>query len=523
MSGKNASTAKTAAKTAARAGAKGGSPETEEARLQQLCIEAARSSFLAFLQWCWWMPHELKIGRHTRATCELLTRAAYDWLDGKSTFLIVNMPFRHGKSDMVSRAFPAWFLGFAAERQPDIMMTGYGESLLSRFSKDAKRIIESEEYRAVFPHVKLSDDHNAVNDWAIQDSVGSVTVSGLGGSLTGKGFHLGIVDDYCRSREEAFSETYREKTWHAFAVDFMTRRNAPAAIVIVCATPWHPDDVTGRILKQMKEDPQFPRFRQIKFPAAAPGRYETLFPEMYSPEWYSGQRSTLKSMAAALLDCEPVGEGNRTFKNEWFQTAEKMPPRSLLNVFVIIDSANAKRKKSDYTTMWVIGLGRDKNYYILDCVHERLDLAERTRKLFELVEQWKPSRVFWEQVGCMSDAEHVRLEQTRISWHFVIIAIGQKTAKEDRIGWLVPAFESSRIWFPHRLLRRAANGEIYDVVRDFFDQEYSVYPAAVHDDMLDSLANIFHPQCVPLMPFPVTPGAESYATENARTEAWRPW
>lgn len=498
---------------------------------RKLAIEASRSSFLAFLAFVWWMPQPLKIGRHTREMCELLTKAVFDWLDGKSTFLLMNMVFRHGKSDAVSRAFTPWFLGVCRDKQPDVILSGYGASLVESFSSKGRDIIESSEYQLVFPGVHIDPKRGSIGAWGVEGSAGTVTAAGLGGSLTGKGGHLIILDDYCKNREEAYSDVYREKTWQSFSVDLMSRQNAPASIVVVVATPWHPDDITGRIKKAMEQDPLFPKFKCVSFPAHKPATetntgYEILFPEMYDKEWYDRQRATLgPTMAAALLDCNPVGEGTRMFRPTWFNTCAKPPERSRLNVYVLIDSANAKKKSSDFTTMWVVGLAPDRNYYVIDGIHDRLNLEERTRLLFELVEQWAPSCVVWEQIGAMSDVQHVREVQNEKGWHFPIVPLGQKVAKHDRIGWLVPVFEAGRIWFPHRILKKSVGGVVYDLVHDFLENEYSLYPATAHDDMLDDLANIQHPVFNAIASFPVTPGSEAAKQQTDRTtgDQWNPW
>jgi len=285
--------------------------------LQEAKAEKARRiasrDLLAFMRWNWWQPHEFIAGRHTEAICGRLTKASQDWRAGKSTYLLIAVPFRHGKSDIVSRAFPGFFLGANADRQPDVIMSGYGSSLVKGFSKRVKRIMEAPRYQALFPGVKPVRGSNKAEEWQVEGSAGTVTAQGLGGALTGKGGHLLIVDDYCKNRAEAASKAYRDKTWDSFRNDLMTRQNSPAAIVIVCATPWHIDDLRGRIRKAMKEDPEFPAFEELNFPARKPGEWEYLFPERFTPEWYKAQRSSLQKQAAALLDCEPVTEGGNRF------------------------------------------------------------------------------------------------------------------------------------------------------------------------------------------------------------------
>lgn len=491
----------------------------------------AGRDLLTFLQYVWWMPQPLKIGRHTRAIADRLTRAIDDWRDGKSTFLLVNVPFRHGKSDLVSRALPAFFLGRCADRQPDIIMSGYGADLVETFAHQSKNIIRSPQYQAVFPGVEIDSRRDRSDKWGVTGSAGTVTAVGLGGAITGKGGHLIIVDDYCKDHAEAYSDKLRDETWKSFSIDLMTRRNSPASIVIVCATPWHTDDVTGRIKYQMKHDPSFPRFEELNFPARkeGPGGWDILFPEMFDEAWYDSQRATLgPTDAAALLDCNPIGAGNRTFHPEWLHTYNTQPDPEKLNIYLLVDSANTKRKDrdTDFTSMQVWGFGRDRNYYLLDAIRDRLDLAGRTDALFDFIEKWHPKNVFWEQVGAMSDVQHVKLEMDARGYHFPIRAIPQSVPKKDRIGWLVPLFEASRIWLPPRLLRLRDDGMEYDFTADFIQDEFSTYPAARHDDMLDCMANLQHPHVVASSQFPVDrTSLPGYRRDANRTtgHAWRPW
>lgn len=268
----------------------------------------ARTDLLAFMQWCWWNPQPLRVGRHTRAICRRLTQAVEDWREGRSTYLLIAVPFRHGKSDIVSRALPAFFLGRCAQSQPDVIMSGYGADLIEGFSRKVKTILASQAYQALFPGVLPQRGANRAGAWAIEGSSGSVSATGLGGSITGKGGHLIIVDDYCKNISQARSPAFRDKTWQAFTADLMTRQNAPAALVIVCATPWDPDDIHGRIRRHLAADPAFPPFETLAFPAHQPGPngYPTLFPELFDPAWYTRQRATLGHQAAALLDCSPL-------------------------------------------------------------------------------------------------------------------------------------------------------------------------------------------------------------------------
>lgn len=284
-------------------------PYSTDDRLVE-AVERARFSLRHFMRFCWWMPRPLIMGLHTRAICDRLTRAVEDWRRGISTFLLVAVPFRHGKSDIVSRALPAFFLGRNADRQPDVIMSGYGASLIRGFSRRAQRIMRSDRYKMLYPGVRPS---GTIASWQVDGSAGTVTAVGLGGAITGKGGDLIVLDDYCKSREEAVSQKKRDKVWDAFRDDLFTRR-APASIVVIAATPWHVDDIRGRILKSM-ENADFPQFEELNFPARKAGAdgWDYLFPERFPREWYDSQRAVLGRQAAALLDCSPVVEGGSRF------------------------------------------------------------------------------------------------------------------------------------------------------------------------------------------------------------------
>lgn len=234
---------------------------------------------------------------------------------------------------------------------------------------------------------------------------------------------------------------------------------------------------------------------------------------------------TTKDWASQIMQ-EPTGEGELVFKPEWLMRYNTAPDRAGLNVYILIDSANAKRTAkggSDFTVMSVWGWARDKNYYLLDAVRDRMSLAERTTCLFDLVEKWQPNGVYWEQIGAMSDVAHVREKQDATGWHFSIVELHQTVPKVDRIHWLEPLFRNGRIWMPFSLWRRGVNGETYDFMEVFEREEFLPFPSVRHDDMLDCMANLAHPTVTASATFPVAPlptnvseQSETYSTE------WRP-
>ena len=489
----------------------------------ELAARAARTGLLPFMQWCWWNPpsNPMRIGRHTRAICDRLTRAIEDFRKGISTYLLIAVPFRHGKSDIVSRALPAYFLGRCADMQPSCVLTGYGDTFVADLTRMVQKIIGESPYQQLFPGVRVDPKKKSIESWSIQGSVGLVTVAGIKGAITGKTGNLIVIDDYCKNREQAESKTERDRVWNEFANSIMTRQSAPASIVIVCATPWHVDDLRGRIIQHMKDDPKFPHFEELNFPARNPGpdpssNYEYLFPELYNAQWYDSIEATLGQQdAAALLYCRPVSKQGAWFKRDWFETydADKMKADvrkrwySSMNRYIFVDTASAKKKDSDFTVITVVGLAPDGNKYVLDLVKDHLSLSERTDAIFRLVKKWNPSTVWWETIGAMADAEHVREEMNARGYRFRITPLHQSVAKPDRIRWLEPEFRDGRIIWPSRLFYRDVSGVEHDLTFEFLENEYSVYAgngSTRHDDMIDCLANIKHPDVMGHLVFPKT-------------------
>ena len=164
-----------------------------------------------------------------------------------------------------------------------------------------------------------------------------------------------------------------------------------------------------------------------------------------------------------------------------------------LNVYLLFDPANEKKKRSDYTTALVIGMGQDDNYYIIDMIRDRLSLTERGNLLMSLHRQYRPLRVGYEQYGMQADIEYFKTVMNKENYRFVITPLGGQVSKVDRIGGLMPLFEDHRIYLPDRAVHVNYEGIQEDVVKAFIYEEFKAFPFSAHDDMLDCLARITDP------------------------------
>lgn len=437
----------------------------------------ARRHLLDFTRAVWWNQQPLLVGRHTQAIADALTKAADDLLAGLSTFLLIAVPFRHGKSDLVSRAFPAWVLGHCAAINPDIIMSGYGATLVEGFSKDVKRNLSSPAYRALFPGIKVAHGSDSAAEWQVQGSSGRVTAVGLGGAATGKGGHVIIVDDYCKNRAEAVSKAYRDRVWDSFRTDFMTRR-APASIVIVCATPWHTDDLRGRIFKEMAKDPEFPRFKELKFPARDPHTGEFLFTERFPESWYKEQYGTLGKLAAGLLDCDPVLEGNTRFNTtavKIHNDVREFPETRYVRAWDLASTEKEREKDDPDSTVGLLGTVTRENgvrhLWIKDARHIQAEAPRRDALILNTALAERGIKVKVEDYAGYKDA-YTTLKKILLG----VVVVEPSHLPKDKGAKLAPleaVFDAGNV----HLLRGEWNA--------LFLRQFQEFPNGLHDDFCD--------------------------------------
>ena len=230
----------------------------------ELKIREARNNLLSFISVTY---KDYKIGWVHQEICQTLDNFLKDLIDGKRPRLIITMPPRSGKSEIVSRRFPAYFLG----KYPDlsIISVSYSASLAEDFSRDVQRIIDSDEYKKIFPDTKLSDkkdkNYKRTSDFfEIVDHKGVYCSAGVGGSITGKGCDILIIDDPIKNRQEANSETVRKKIYDWYSSTAYTRLSPIGGVIMMC-TRWHLDDLIGKVLSDKNQKP----FHVISYPAIA--------------------------------------------------------------------------------------------------------------------------------------------------------------------------------------------------------------------------------------------------------------
>lgn len=423
--------------------------------------------------------------RHHRLIADALQRVER----GELKRLMIFMPPRHGKSMLASEFFPAWYMGKHPDHQ--VIHTTYGQELADGFGRKIRNQLKDPLFGAVFPGVGLSGDSSAAARFHVSagDSAqdGVYHAMGIGGSATGRGANLLLIDDPVKDREEAESELQREKVKDWYRSVAYTRLMPNGAIVII-QTRWHTDDLAGWLLEEHKHE----NWEVISLPAIDE-KGVALWPESYPIDRLEAIRETVGPRDwQALYQQSPTAAGGSEFKRSWIQHYTSKPFN--MTTILLVDPASGKRETNDFTSMWVIGLGEDQNYYVLDMVRDRLNLTERSEMVFKLHRKWKPIETRYEKYGMMADIEYLRQEMDRKSYRFVVREVGGATAKVDRIRRLIPLFEMNRMWMPHEFWYTDADGKEHELIDEFINQEYLAFPVGRHDDMLDALARIAEPK-----------------------------
>ena len=180
--------------------------------LEEVEKEIARKSHLEFMIHTWMRKNSpMIVGFHTEMICKKLDEVFERFRNGQSSYIMIKEPFRHGKSDKLSRYLPPHFLGEFPECE--VMITGYGQDLINKFSRAARTILSGDKYRSLYPDSKPSRSAFNVKEWSLDNDVGQTLWTSFKGAMTGSGFHLGLVDDPFKNRADAENPVLREKVF----------------------------------------------------------------------------------------------------------------------------------------------------------------------------------------------------------------------------------------------------------------------------------------------------------------------
>lgn len=409
--------------------------------------------------------------------------------DGRPyTKLMVNMPPRHGKSELITRAAPAWYL----TRYPDrrVIVTGYEADFAADFGADARRYIN--DYGVEFG-VKVDPTTASKSNWGLDGRLGGMRTAGAGGPITGKGGHFIVIDDPVKNAEEADSPTVRENHWKWWQ-STVSSRQEPGCVIVCVMTRWHEDDLGGRLLSH---DPD--NWYVLSLPALAlegdplgrsPG--DALWPERYDEEWLAEQANTAGPRVwSALYQQSPSIEGGNVFRADKFRYfsaantidgrvfylhAQNGPTREVhednCKLFYTLDLAATTKTRSDWTVAAVFLQTPAKELLLIDVIRLRIEAAEHEAFVDRLRQKWPGG---W--IGVEKATFGMVLLQMLQRRGIAVRELVPDKDKETRALPAASLIDTDRIFF----LRGAS--WLHE-----FEAELLHFPYGTHDDQVDCLA-----------------------------------
>lgn len=423
------------------------------------------------------------MARHHHKLSQALTSVAA----GRITRLICEEPPRHGKSEQISKYFPAWYLGIKPRN--NIILTGATDELARMFGSASRSVFRETCH---WFGTGLSVDSTAAHRWQTTQG-GGLLAAGVGGDVMGRGANVLIIDDYVKSVEEAQSETIRRKIWEWYLAT-VSSRLMPGGAVIVVATRWHPDDLIGRLLAD--ETRGGDKWQRIRFPALAENHDELgrapgdpLWPEQFDLAALSAiERKYAVSgytwMWDALYQQNPPSTLNNEFPREWFGESIWFDawPHDIANAepyeawAMAIDPSLGKTDKSDYSAIVWGGWDRQGTLWI-DADVQRRPASKMIDDALSLCQEVRPERVGVEAVAFQDLLRQSIDEKAAARRMYVDVApIHQKAAKVVRIRRLDKFLSQGRIKF-----RRGSPGV------SLLIEQLMGFPSHKHDDGPDAL------------------------------------
>jgi predicted phage terminase large subunit-like protein len=396
----------------------------------------------------------------------IINNKLLDVASGRCKRLIISLPPRHGKSELISKYFPAWLIGTFPQSR--VILASYEANFASSWGAKVRDVLtDCQQYFNIWP----SGGYNAAAQYWRTKQGGEMMTAGAGGPLTGKGFSVGIIDDLIKNNEEAMSATIREKHWDWFLSTFLTRAEPNAAIIVIM-TRWHDADLAGML---MKEQPG--QWENIVFPALAEGddvlgrkEGEPLWQERFPESELRKLKENLGSYWwASMYQQRPVPEGGGILKREWWKYY-KSTPAKIRQSYWSWDTANKTGEENDYSVGQLWGVC-DDGYYLLKVVRARLEYPDLKRTIVQNFNAHPSNAVLIEDKSSGQSVIQDLKRDTRLP----ILVIEPIKDKVTRAHLASPVVESGRCHLP----------EDAPWVADFVD-ECSHFPKSTHDDQVDS-------------------------------------
>lgn len=393
--------------------------------------------------------------------------------------LILELPPRSWKS-RISAEFISWYLWHHPSK--DVLLTWHSSSLLESFSRSIRNRIDSEEYKKLFK-TRLAEWNTAVKSWKTSEWW-EFSIFWVWGWITWKGWDILVIDDPYSGREDAESQTIKDKVWDWYKSTFLSRRHNENSAIVIIMQRWSEDDLIGRILEEDKKN----EWTEIKIPAISE-EWESFWPEKFSIKYLEEMRKEIwEYFFMSQYQQDPVNEWGWDFKKDMFEYYEMQEIKEKVqrfNIISFLDPAISKSQEADSTWLVTIWIDNENNFiYLLEVkklkehpdkiIDEVFDTADRFKNLWYSYRMWIEV-VQYQKMLALEIQKQMRIRDK----FFILEEVRPQWEKEARIKSTLQGRYSS-----HSIIHPKYWANIWEL-----ETELLKFPNGKHDDLIDALSS----------------------------------
>ena len=442
-----------------------------ELREKRASLKAAGTNMLGFAKAVY---PGFKIGPHHKKLAKIFT----DVIEGRKKRVIINIAPRMGKSEFSSYLFPAYFLGKYPDKK--IIMGTHTAGLSEDFGRRIRNLIDTEEYREVFPDTLVADDQKAAGKWSTSAG-GQYYAAGVGGALAGRGADLFVIDDpHSEQDVKSNSRLAFDTAWSWFQTGPL-QRLMPGGAIIIIMTRWSLLDLTGRLIDYQTKNPEAIPWEIVELPAILNEGEEdekSLWPEQWSLDALKSTKASIdpRYWNAQYMQ-QPTAENSAIISRKMWRIWEADEPPACEYVIQSWDTAFETKNNSDYSacTTWGIFYNEEENdapqLILLDAFKDRMAFPELKTIALKHYKEWEPDAFIVEKKA--AGAPLIQ-ELRAMGIPVQEFSPSRGNDKTVRVNAVADLFSSGKVWAPDTRWAR-------EVI-----EEMAAFPVGEHDDFVDT-------------------------------------